>query len=214
MTEREHKAAKRKRKIANRKRREQQIMMNTPPSSPRTEPTRISDRRRGKKFQSEMKTAIVRDTLGIDQLKQKQTGPKNNSLVEKIRVFLDVTMCQELQLANKKLLLVKNLKCRKELVKYPLWARKSETIEKSGKRVKITKNMKEIFQETVADLIRKFNQKDLKKHIYNIKVQYKCYPADPAAIGDLKSDEVVLHIDYSENYSCKHFKEVQSHHFG
>ncbi|KAL3287248.1 hypothetical protein HHI36_001724 [Cryptolaemus montrouzieri] len=37
-----------------------------------------------------------------------------------------------------------------ELVKYPQWLRKSETIEKPGKRVKITKNIKEIVQETVA----------------------------------------------------------------
>ncbi|KAL3278010.1 hypothetical protein HHI36_013351 [Cryptolaemus montrouzieri] len=41
----------------------------------------------GKKIsKSKMKTAIVRDTLGIDQLRQKQTAPKNNSLVERIRV--------------------------------------------------------------------------------------------------------------------------------
>lgn len=51
----------------------------------------------------------------------------------------------------------------------------------------------------------------LKKHIYNIKVQYKSYRA---AIDNLKNNEIVLHVDFSENYNCKHFEEVQSHHFG
>ncbi|KAL3278351.1 hypothetical protein HHI36_013682 [Cryptolaemus montrouzieri] len=68
MTEREHRAAKRKWKIANKKRRErqssvQQIMMNTPPSLPRTEPARTRDRRRVRRDRS----ALYRKNLKLKE---------------------------------------------------------------------------------------------------------------------------------------------------
>ncbi|CAH2012754.1 unnamed protein product [Acanthoscelides obtectus] len=47
--------------------------------------------------------------------------------------------------------------------------------------------------------------------MFNIKTQYRSYRD---AIDNLKSDEIVLHIDFSENYSCKCFEKVQCHHFG
>lgn len=99
------------------------------------------------------------------------------------------------------------------LVKWNQWIRKSETIEKSDKKIKVTKNVKEIVEGTVEELIENFKQAlvQLKKHIYNIKVQYKSYRA---AIDNLEKNEIVLHVDFSENYNCKHFEEVQSHHFG
>lgn len=31
---------------------------------------------------------------------------------------------------------------------------------------------------------------------------------------DLRVDEVLLHMDFSENYNCKYTKEIQSMHFG
>nr|CAI5864957.1 unnamed protein product [Callosobruchus analis] len=53
--------------------------------------------------------------------------------------------------------------------------------------------------------------KRLKVHNYNIKVQYQSYTN---AVDGLKENEIVLHIDFSENYCCKYFEEIQSHHFG
>ncbi|XP_063384484.1 uncharacterized protein LOC134670614 [Cydia fagiglandana] len=99
------------------------------------------------------------------------------------------------------------------LVKWAHWIRKSEMIEKSGKKVKVTKNVKEIAEGTVEELIGNLKQTmiQLKKHVYNIKVQCKSYRN---AIDNLNNNEVVLHVDFSENYNCKHFEEVQSHHFG
>lgn len=47
-----------------------------------------------------------------------------------------------------------------------------------------------------------------KKHIFNIKQQYHAYS------HALLPNEAVIHIDFSENYSCKLAKEVQGHHFG
>ena len=31
---------------------------------------------------------------------------------------------------------------------------------------------------------------------------------------ELKDTEVIVHVDFSENYSCKHFEEIQNVHFG
>ncbi|CAH2095385.1 unnamed protein product [Euphydryas editha] len=272
---------------------------------------------------SKMKTAIVRETLGIDQIKQNQTAPKKNILIEQIKNFFDrddvsratagkrETVTYKKRKMQKRYLLdtMKNLHrsfikeipgerccysyfikhrpfyvkpptvgaretclCRThinaqyminilhrnkiiphpnmneliastvcstyngacmtgncqecktkqivyytrddhQLVKWPQWIRASEMIEKSGKKVRITKNVKETSEGTVSKLIENFNRTlvELKKHIYKIKIQYKSYRA---AIDNLKNDEVVLHVDFSENYNCKHFEEVQSHHFG
>ena len=59
---------------------------------------------------------------------------------------------------------------------------------------------------TDKELIEAFEKilTQLKKHIYNIKIQYKWYRA---AVDGLEENEVLLHIDFSENYSCKCFEE-------
>lgn len=56
---------------------------------------------------------------------------------------------------------------------------KSEEIEKSGKKVKVVKKVKEPIEGTVIKLLENFNQTlmKLKKRIYNIKMQYKSYQA-------------------------------------
>ncbi|KAL3290025.1 hypothetical protein HHI36_023397 [Cryptolaemus montrouzieri] len=68
MIERKHRAAKRKWKMANKKRQErqragQQIMMNTPLSSPRTEPARTRDRTRVRRDRS----ALYRRNLKLQE---------------------------------------------------------------------------------------------------------------------------------------------------
>ncbi|CAH0558569.1 unnamed protein product [Brassicogethes aeneus] len=99
------------------------------------------------------------------------------------------------------------------VIKYPQWLTKTEVIEKSGKKIKVTKSIKEEKESTGKDLIDKFEAtlKEFKRHIYYIKTQYRNYRK---CIDDLGINEIALHIDFSENYSCKFFEEVQSHHFG
>ena len=66
---------------------------------------------------------------------------------------------------------------------------------------------------TCTELFKLFNQKHdgLAKHHYNWLHQAKeCR----ALKESLREDEVVLHIDFSENFSCKLNSEVQSFHFG
>lgn len=99
------------------------------------------------------------------------------------------------------------------IVKYPQWVSKTEMIEKSGKKIKVTKNVKEEMKSTGKALMDKFETtlKEFKRHIYYIKTQYRNYRT---CIDELAINEIALHIDFSENYSCKYFEEVQSHHFG
>lgn len=62
-------------------------------------------------------------------------------------------------------------------------------------------------------LIKELNDQlpEFLKHIYNIPSQYKSIKL---LKENLKKDECLIHMDFSENYSCKYSMEVQSMHFG
>lgn len=66
---------------------------------------------------------------------------------------------------------------------------------------------------TVQDLVKIVNNQMpiFKKHICNIYRQYQEYKT---CITNLENNEAAIHIDFSENYQCKHYEEVQSMHFG
>lgn len=49
------------------------------------------------------------------------------------------------------------------------------------------------------------------KHVAAIKHQYKFIKSLKETI---KESDILLHIDFSENFSCKYFEEIQSIHFG
>lgn len=55
---------------------------------------------------------------------------------------------------------------------------------------------------TVEDLVKEFQSemKILKKHAFNIKVQNK---ACKDIKKNMKSNEAVVHADFSENFACK-----------
>lgn len=91
---------------------------------------------------------------------------------------------------------------------------KHEYTNKKDNKIYITKKMeKKPVSESLGNLVQKFNIElsIIKKHIYNIKHQYNQYTS---CIKNLKNIEVALHIDFSENYTCKLATEVQSMHFG
>lgn len=64
----------------------------------------------------------------------------------------------------------------------------------------------EVLQEEVNKDIKR-----LSKHFFNIRHQYRTlrYLRE-----DLTTDEILVHIDFSENYNCKYSSEIQSMHFG
>lgn len=79
---------------------------------------------------------------------------------------------------------------------------------------KKTKNMvKEDKKGTVKELIQLFNS-EMKKfttHTFNLVHQYQQYKK---CIKNLESNEIAIHIDFSENWICKLNEEVQAMHFG
>ena len=48
-------------------------------------------------------------------------------------------------------------------------------------------------------------------HLFNIKHQYKTLRL---LRQELRHEEIIVHIDFSENYNCKYSKAIQSTHFG
>jgi len=54
-------------------------------------------------------------------------------------------------------------------------------------------------------------EKEGSAHIYNIKHQYERMRK---LRESLSQNEVVVHIDYCENYTCKYTREIKETHFG
>ncbi|CAG5042659.1 unnamed protein product [Parnassius apollo] len=102
---------------------------------------------------------------------------------------------------------------RGRIVPLRQWVRKSEVVEKVGKKIKISKNVPVTENHTIQEVIQKFENElmNFRTHVYNVRHQYKAYRQ---CIDGITGTEVALHIDFSENYACKYHSEVQSHRFG
>lgn len=79
------------------------------------------------------------------------------------------------------------------------------------KEVKVSARVK--IDGTIGELVDKFqtDMKSFKVHIFNVKKQNEAYKY---IRENLKPEEAVIHIDFSENYACKLAEEIQSFHFG
>ena len=86
----------------------------------------------------------------------------------------------------------------------------TEKIKKDEKVSTIT--VKREITTTEHDLNTDFQERLLhfRRHVFNIKWQFDAY-RELRRI--LKHNESLIHIDFSENYSCKYSKEIQSVHF-
>ena len=99
------------------------------------------------------------------------------------------------------------------------WQHKAEEREKKAKdggteKFTVHLTTKEKVYGTLQVLIDDFSemlQAKIGRHIYNIKHQY-------ATLRKLKEnlteEEVLLHVDFAENYLCKYATEIQAVHFG
>lgn len=103
-------------------------------------------------------------------------------------------------------------------VKWKMWkSRKVEVTMKgtSGEQINKTSNriVKDVEQGTLETLDNEANAEleRICRHIYNIQNQY----TEMKTLREkLLETEVLMHIDFSENYNCKYQAEVQSVHFG
>ncbi|XP_045774208.1 uncharacterized protein LOC123873410 [Maniola jurtina] len=100
-----------------------------------------------------------------------------------------------------------------EEIVWPVWMLKKHEYCEEGHKKTTKKMVKTVREGTIQDLINAFHS-DMKNfliHSYNISHQYKSYKF---CIANLKDNETVIHIDFSENYTCKLHTEIQALHFG
>ncbi|CAH1114447.1 unnamed protein product [Psylliodes chrysocephalus] len=100
-----------------------------------------------------------------------------------------------------------------EAVVCKLWINKKEKVVVKGTEKICQKTIKEPVTFSASELVTKLKN-DLPKymlHMRNIIHQYK-------VINDVKNNladnEILIHMDFSENYNCKYGEEIQSAHFG
>lgn len=99
-------------------------------------------------------------------------------------------------------------------VKYKKWIVEKKTyLGKNSKQQVAITTTKKTFEDKPRDLILKLEDTTdiLFKHTINIVVQNS---AIKKLKQTLKNVEVLIHVDFSENYSLKFHEEVQSFHFG
>lgn len=72
---------------------------------------------------------------------------------------------------------------------------------------------KETLNNTILDVVQDFQSsiKRFRRHLFNIRQQYRAYRARRE---NMKADECLIHIDFSENWLCGWANEIQTAHFG
>lgn len=98
-------------------------------------------------------------------------------------------------------------------ISYHQWINKNEERNIKGHNKTIRRTVKARLIATKKDLVEKFLDYLPKflVHKFNISNQHKTLNHIKE---HLKEGEVLIHIDFSENFSCKYFTEAQSVHFG
>lgn len=96
---------------------------------------------------------------------------------------------------------------------YWTWNSKTEKIVQNGNEKMIRLVKKEKILTTPSEAINRCQEtiENYMKHCGRMVVQQN---AIKKIKDQLKKDEVVMHIDYSENYKCAYSREIQSAHFG
>lgn len=93
------------------------------------------------------------------------------------------------------------------------WVTQKEDIVVRGMNKKVQKTTKTTFKCTIGDLVDEMEKTIMKymKHCGRIKKQFKAIREKKE---NLEDDEIIIHIDFSENFSGKFAEEIQSVHFG
>lgn len=99
-----------------------------------------------------------------------------------------------------------------EDAKWFQWVTKKETRMVKSEEKEITLTQKDEIQGKVGDLIDEFHSQleRFKIHSFNIENQLKHYRW---LKENMKMNEVMVHVDFAENYDCKLNREIQSMHF-
>ncbi|CAH0550877.1 unnamed protein product [Brassicogethes aeneus] len=100
-----------------------------------------------------------------------------------------------------------------DFTSYQKWINKKEILVIKGREKTCSKTIKEQVSCRKSELCKMF-QNSIPKfllHTRNISHQYKTVDHIKKTLSE---DEVLFHIDFSENFVCKYAEEVQSVHFG
>ncbi|KAI8442439.1 hypothetical protein MSG28_005952 [Choristoneura fumiferana] len=98
-------------------------------------------------------------------------------------------------------------------VTYYQWQYETTSYEKDGKMKTVRKPVKKQIKVPIRKLVQQLEETMplVFKHVATITHQYQM-------VADLKrkltQNEVLIHIDFSENYCCKYNEEIQAVHFG
>lgn len=84
-----------------------------------------------------------------------------------------------------------------EEIVWPVWVLKKQEYDEEGHKKTTKKMVKTVREGTIQDLINAFHSamNNFLIHSYNISHQYKSYKN---CIANLKDNETVIHIDFSE----------------
>lgn len=98
-------------------------------------------------------------------------------------------------------------------ITYQKWATVRKEIEKNKQKKTVTKNVKMAVKCKKSDLTATFSKELIifLTHLGNIRHQYQ---EIDALKKNLKENEILIHCDFSENWSCKLSTEIQALHFG
>ena len=118
--------------------------------------------------------------------------------------------------ANKLDLLIDQLSEEKqnEPLSFFQWKRKSETRTIKGREKIVTCTEKAVLSTNVQGLLNdlKFlKMEPFLKHVYSVRYQYHAMKEKRETN---KCNEMIIQIDFSENYVCKYREEAQAMHFG
>ncbi|CAH0560416.1 unnamed protein product [Brassicogethes aeneus] len=101
-----------------------------------------------------------------------------------------------------------------KVVRWFAWKTTKEEFEKNGKKIQVRKTVKAVAEGKLGELIQTFN-KDIKQvlcpHVFRIRHQFQ---QSRKCKNELCYEEAAVHMDFSENYSCKLNSEIQAMHFG
>lgn len=99
------------------------------------------------------------------------------------------------------------------IIVYKKWISKKVEILVKGEKKFCQKTVKEDVESTKENIVSTFKQAmpHFLKHLLNIRHQYNSVEKIKINLGE---NEVLIHMDFSENYLCKYGREIQSAHFG
>lgn len=127
---------------------------------------------------------------------------------------LDINKCLERRCSDCKGKEIKFLDFSKEdTVSLNKWVLKKESYVIKGKTKTSQKYTRDIIKCSIEELVEELKHQMPKfmSHVSNIIHQQGVIKHKK---DELKPNEAIIHIDFSENYECKYYEEIQAFHFG